>query len=55
MRIATGADPDRFPQLRGLLGAGVLDVADAQHAEFEFGLERVLDGVAVMVEGRRRA
>ncbi|AZM54039.1 TetR family transcriptional regulator [Streptomyces sp. WAC 01529] len=48
----TSADPGRFPGVRRLLGAGVLDVPDADDAEFEFGLGRVLDGVAVLVEGR---
>ncbi|MGW0535885.1 TetR/AcrR family transcriptional regulator [Streptomyces sp. NPDC003032] len=48
----TSLDPGRFPALRRLLGAGVLDVADESDTEFEFGLERVLDGVAVLVEGR---
>ncbi|MGV9881862.1 TetR/AcrR family transcriptional regulator [Streptomyces sp. NPDC003006] len=48
----TSVDPGRFPALRRVLGAGVLDVADESDTEFEFGLERVLDGVAVLVEGR---
>ncbi|MFC8128141.1 TetR/AcrR family transcriptional regulator [Streptomyces sp. NPDC057302] len=47
----TSTDPERFPALRRTLAAGVLDVADAEDTEFEFGIERVLDGVAVLVEG----
>ncbi|MGW5868936.1 TetR/AcrR family transcriptional regulator [Streptomyces sp. NPDC055239] len=47
----TSAAPDRFPALRRLLAVGVLEVADAEDAEFEFGIGRVLDGVAVMVDG----
>ncbi|WP_030784807.1 TetR/AcrR family transcriptional regulator [Streptomyces sp. NRRL S-920] len=47
----TAADPGRFPGVRRLLGAGVLEVADEDDTEFEFGLGRVLDGVAVLVEG----
>ncbi|MEU7584113.1 TetR/AcrR family transcriptional regulator [Streptomyces sp. NPDC041068] len=49
----TAADADRFPVLRRLLAAGTFGEADAEDAEFEFGLGRVLDGVAVMVEGER--
>ncbi|MEU6991683.1 TetR/AcrR family transcriptional regulator [Streptomyces sp. NPDC046465] len=45
----TSADPDRYPELRRLLATGALGEADAGDAEFEFGLERVLDGVAVLV------
>ncbi|MGW7089377.1 TetR/AcrR family transcriptional regulator [Streptomyces sp. NPDC054871] len=45
-------DPERFPALRRALEAGVLDVADAEDTEFEFGIERVLDGVAVLVGER---
>ncbi|MGW6060670.1 TetR/AcrR family transcriptional regulator [Streptomyces sp. NPDC055189] len=47
----TSMTPERFPSLRRLLDVGVLDVADAEDTEFEFGLGRVLDGVAVLVEG----
>ncbi|MEV5982661.1 TetR/AcrR family transcriptional regulator [Streptomyces sp. NPDC052114] len=49
----TATAPDRFPMLRRLLGTGALGEADAADAEFEFGLERVLDGVAVSLEGPR--
>ncbi|WP_336605819.1 TetR/AcrR family transcriptional regulator [Streptomyces sp. BA2] len=53
----TSTAPGRFPSLRRLLATGVLGVADAEDAEgaedaefeFEFGLGRVLDGVAVLV------
>ncbi|ATL28789.1 TetR/AcrR family transcriptional regulator [Streptomyces formicae] len=45
----TSAAPERFPALRGVLEEGVLEGADAEDAEFEFGLARVLDGVAVLV------
>ncbi|MGW7071552.1 TetR/AcrR family transcriptional regulator [Streptomyces sp. NPDC054855] len=48
----TSATPERFPALRRTLAAGVLDVADAEDTEFEFGIERVLDGVAVLVGDR---
>ncbi|MEU8957231.1 TetR/AcrR family transcriptional regulator [Streptomyces sp. NPDC048518] len=47
----TSAHPERFPALRRLLATGVLGEADAEDTEFEFGLARVLDGVAVLVGG----
>ncbi|MEU5000610.1 TetR/AcrR family transcriptional regulator [Streptomyces sp. NPDC021622] len=62
----TSSEPERFPALRRLLGAGVLDVADADadadvgadagagaedaEFDFEFGIARVLDGIAVLVD-----
>ncbi|MFI6089420.1 TetR/AcrR family transcriptional regulator [Streptomyces sp. NPDC051218] len=45
----TSTAPERFPALRRTLASGVLDVADEEDTEFEFGLGRVLDGVAVLV------
>lgn len=48
----TSGAPERFPSLRRLLAAGVLDAADAEDTEFEFGIGRVLDGVAVLVGDR---
>lgn len=47
----TSTAPERFPALRRTLASGVLDVADEENTEFEFGLGRVLDGVAVLVGG----
>lgn len=47
----TSTEPERFPALRRTLAAQVLEVADDQDTEFEFGIERVLDGVAVLVGG----
>lgn len=44
-------DPDRFPALRAALTAGVFDREEHPHEEFAFGLDRVLDGIAVMVAG----
>ncbi|MFD3531837.1 TetR/AcrR family transcriptional regulator [Streptomyces sp. NPDC058664] len=46
------ADPERYPEVARLLDSGVMDVADEPEAEFRFGLARLLDGVAVLVEGR---
>jgi AcrR family transcriptional regulator len=43
---------DRFPMLRRVIDAGVLDVADDPDTEFVFGLTRVLDGIDLMVKYR---
>ncbi|MEV6758705.1 TetR/AcrR family transcriptional regulator [Streptomyces sp. NPDC051214] len=48
----TSTAPERFPALRRTLAAGIFDAADTEDTEFEFGLGRVLDGVAVLVEDR---
>ncbi|MGW4699006.1 TetR/AcrR family transcriptional regulator [Streptomyces sp. NPDC004285] len=45
------ADPERYPAVARMLDSGVMDVADEPEAEFRFGLARILDGVAVLVEG----
>ncbi|MFE6380359.1 TetR/AcrR family transcriptional regulator [Streptomyces roseolus] len=45
-------DPEVFPRVAGLIESGVLDQPDAPDAEFRFGLARILDGVAALVEGR---
>ncbi len=47
-------DPERFPHLRAVLEAGVFDHADHPDDEFRFGLDRILDGVAVLVRERAR-
>jgi AcrR family transcriptional regulator len=44
-------DEHRFPQLMTIADAGVLDKADPWEDEFTFGLERILDGVDVLVGG----
>ncbi|WP_395361830.1 TetR/AcrR family transcriptional regulator [Streptomyces sp. YH02] len=46
------ADPERYPEVAGMLDSGVMDVADEPEVEFRFGLARILDGIAVLVEGR---
>jgi AcrR family transcriptional regulator len=45
-------DPGQFPGITQVLDSGVMDRADDWDVEFRFGLERVLDGVGVLVEGR---
>jgi AcrR family transcriptional regulator len=44
-------DPLQYPAINAVLSAGVLEEADASNpdAQFDFGLERVLDGVAALV------
>ncbi|MFJ2060724.1 TetR/AcrR family transcriptional regulator [Streptomyces sp. NPDC087908] len=45
------ADPARYPEVARMLDDGVMDVADEPEVEFRFGLARILDGVAVHVDG----
>jgi hypothetical protein len=44
------ADPRRFPALTAFIAAGVFEAADEPDDEFVFGLDRILDGVGVLVE-----
>ncbi|WP_405677233.1 TetR/AcrR family transcriptional regulator [Streptomyces sp. NBC_01511] len=49
------ADPARFPSVAEMLAAGVLDVPDEPEdpdQDFTFGLERLLDGIEVLVRER---
>jgi AcrR family transcriptional regulator len=45
-------DAQRFPALHAVLDAGVFDRADPPEEEFEFGLERILDGIETLVRAR---
>ena len=47
------ADPERFPALTKFIAAGVFDQADPPDDEFAFGLDRVLDGLGVLISARR--
>ena len=42
-------DPQRFPALSAFLAAGVFDAADDPDEEFTFGLDRILDGIEVII------
>lgn len=42
-------DAERFPAIRALVAAGVFAGPDVADAEFDFGLERILDGVAALM------
>ncbi len=46
------ADPGRYPALTKFIAAGVFDQADDPDDEFIFGLERILDGIEVLVSSR---
>jgi AcrR family transcriptional regulator len=48
--LAELADPRRFPALTRFIAAGVFEFADDPDDEFIFGLDRILDGVAVLIE-----
>ena len=44
------ADPQRFPALTEFIAAGVFDAADGPDDEFIFGLDRILDGIEVLIQ-----
>jgi ABC-type glutathione transport system ATPase component len=44
-------DPRRFPAFSAFLAAGVFDAADDPDDEFTFGLDRILDGIEVLIGG----
>ncbi|MET9515330.1 TetR/AcrR family transcriptional regulator [Streptomyces sp. NPDC002994] len=50
--LAKLADPTRYPAVARLLESGVMELPDEPDFEFVFGLERLLDGVEVLV-GKR--
>jgi hypothetical protein len=41
---------EQFPALHRAIASGVLDDDDDMGIELQFGLERILDGVTVLVE-----
>lgn len=46
-------DPQRFPAVGRLLATGILDMPDeTPDADFEFGLARILDGIATLIDRR---
>ncbi|WP_141576716.1 TetR/AcrR family transcriptional regulator [Actinomadura sp. WMMA1423] len=44
--------PARFPALTAVIMAGVMDRQESADAEFLFGLERFLDGIAVLADSQ---
>lgn len=53
--LARLLDPQRFPALSAVIAAGVFEQPDDPDADFAFGLERILDGVAALVQTRASA
>jgi Tetracyclin repressor-like, C-terminal domain len=47
--LAELTDPRRFPALVKFLAAGVFEIEDGPDDEFIFGLDRILDGVEVLI------
>ncbi|HEX3724395.1 MAG TPA: TetR/AcrR family transcriptional regulator [Nitrolancea sp.] len=45
-------DPYRFPALTAVIASGIFNVDDDPDDEFTFGLERILDGIEVLVRER---
>jgi AcrR family transcriptional regulator len=53
--LAQLVDSERFPALHLAITSGALDDDDGLETEFDFGLERILDGIeALVVVARRR-
>jgi AcrR family transcriptional regulator len=53
--LAKLIDTERFPALSEMVADGVFDVPEGySEADFDFGLQRVLDGVEVLVRARTR-
>ena len=52
--LARLTDADRFPAVRELLEARVFDGEDTVIDDFRFGLDRILDGIEVLVRARDR-
>lgn len=48
--VRTLVGPDRFPALNKVIDAGVLDEPAGPDDEFVFGLERILDGIGVLID-----
>jgi AcrR family transcriptional regulator len=45
------ADPQRFPAIARFIASGVFERFDPPDAEFNFGLDRILDGIGLLVDG----
>ncbi|HZG02703.1 MAG TPA: TetR/AcrR family transcriptional regulator [Streptomyces sp.] len=50
--LARLADPQRFPEIGAVLKSGALSEEGTPDEEFVFGLERLLDGIEVLVRSR---
>ena len=47
-------DPEQFPALTAFIAAGVFEADDGPDDEFIFGLDRILDGIEVLIQTLRR-
>ena len=55
-RLVTQLAPqERYPAIHRIIGTGEFDDDDDPTEQFEFGLERMLDGIERLVEERRQA
>lgn len=53
--LAALIDPERFPALSATVASGVFEDADDDwDVEVEFGLDRILDGIGVLIDARQR-
>jgi AcrR family transcriptional regulator len=52
MRVRALTDQARFPTVHAMLASGEFDEDDDPAEQFEFGLQRMLDGVALLVDAR---
>lgn len=53
-QLAMLTGPEEFPALREVLDAGVFDgTAEDPDEDFRFGLDRILDGIEVLITGTR--
>src|SRR5215204_3753573 len=50
--LGTLADPERFPAIHGVLAARTFDPPGTIVDEVQFGLNRILDGIDVLVRAR---
>ncbi|MGI8485522.1 MAG: TetR/AcrR family transcriptional regulator [Thermomicrobiales bacterium] len=47
--------PGKFPEVEEMIASGVLDQVDEEGVDFEFALQRVLDGIEVFIEAKSHA
>lgn len=55
LQVLALADADDYPAVHAMLATGEFDEDDDALEQFEFGLARALDGIAVLVEQRAHA
>jgi AcrR family transcriptional regulator len=52
--LARLTNADQFPAIARVLESGVFNEPDPPDSEFDFGLERILDGLAILIDKRSR-